>query len=55
MNNARRKTIARSLATLQDAHAKLQAALVLNEELVVGLGDDHVLDLVALHLVHLLH
>lgn len=40
MNNARRKTIARSLATLQDAHAKLQAALEEEKKALKNIPDD---------------
>lgn len=40
MNNARRKTIARSLATLQQAHAKLESALEEEKLALKGIPDD---------------
>lgn len=40
MNNARRKTIARSLATLQQAHAKLESALEEEKLALKSIPDD---------------
>ena len=40
MNNSRRKTIARSLATLQKAHEKLQAALEEEKKALQNIPDD---------------
>lgn len=40
MNNSRRKTIARSLAALQKAHEKLQAALEEEKKALQNIPDD---------------
>ena len=40
MNNARRKVIAKSLATLQEAHAKLQSALEEEKQALKNIPDD---------------
>ena len=43
MNNSRRKTIARSLATLQKAHEKLQAALEEEKKALQNIPDDELI------------
>lgn len=40
MNNSRRKTIARSLVTIRDAHIKLQAALEEEKKALKNIPDE---------------